>query len=85
MPDRRSQARSTSPDFARILLGGDSGRPCRVLDSSTSGLRIAVHGEPRLPARFSVEMFASGQVIPVVVVWQKPNEIGLAVESRVEA
>jgi hypothetical protein len=77
--DRRTAARSTSPDFARILVGRQWDRPCRVLDRSASGLRIAVHGEPTLPERFSVELFASGEVLPVTVAWRKPNEIALAV------
>ena len=85
VPDRRTNARSlTSPDFARLLLHGRRDLPCRVIDRSDGGMRLVVHGEPVLPARFSVEMFMSGDVIPVVLAWQRPNEVGLAVEGRIE-
>lgn len=77
MSEQRAEARTISPDFARIIYGDWQSLPCRIVDRSRHGLRVAVHSTNPLPDDFTVEHLGTGEMVDVFVRWRTRTELGL--------
>lgn len=75
--EERAEARPSSPGFGRIIYGDWQSVPCRIVDRSEHGWRVAVASTADLPDGFTVEHFATGELFEVFVRWRSLTELGV--------
>ena len=82
MSEKRRTNRVQIDDFGRIISAGCHDLPCRVRDRSETGLRLAVHHEWAVPARFTLEILKTKERVDVEVAWREASEVGVMFATR---
>ena len=74
--DRRSEIRLAA-DGRGLLVAPGVEQTCKLVDQSSSGLRVRLDRASALPREIMIVDVPGGVATPVTVVWQKGQEAGL--------
>jgi hypothetical protein len=75
--DRRQAPRRSSNTAGWIRLnGGFATRECRIVDVSTTGVRLCIPFADKLPETFTLSFSKNGQGHRVRTIWRRANQIG---------
>ena len=83
--EQRAEQRYWVHRTAKVVSGDEALVECTVLDVSRSGLRIGIGGWHLLPERFHLVDAARRTAYEARVVWRRPQEAGLLIESDLSA
>ncbi len=80
--ERRAFARWSGPESGELTIGGET-RPCRVINFSAGGVRLAAVGSPPLAPGDEVVLGLRGlPPLAAVVVWASDEGVGLEFRDR---